>query len=347
MKAMVLREFGQRLRLEDVKVPKVGPKDALVKVAVCAIARLDNWTRMGVMTPIWHVKLPLILGHQIAGEIAEVGQEVTNIKPGDRAIVHALITCETCKYCRTMMESHCPQHTHIGVETDGGLAEFVKVPASNAIKIPDDMTFEAASMIPANIGCSWHILSRRAQLKPLEDVLVIGAGGGIGIHLIQLAKSLGAKRTIGVDVSEEALKKLKELGVDHGILSTGRKVTFDKEVIEITGGRGVDVAVEFACTAETLEATVRSMATGGRMVIVGVHRGSGFTLNPAAVLLKELVVTGSRALSRIETVEAVELLHRSMVKPVVTARFPLEEANEALELNMSNKVVGRSVISIQ
>lgn len=346
MKAMVLREFGQRLKLEDVKVPQVGPKDALVKVRVCAVGRLDNWTKMGVMTPVWNVKLPLILGHQIAGEVVEVGKEVASARPGDRAIVHALVTCETCKYCRSVMESHCLQHTHIGVEMDGGFAEYVRVPASNVIKIPGDMSFEAASMIPASIGVSWHILNRRAQLRPLDDVLVIGAGGGVGIHLIQLAKSLGARRTIGVTHSEGAIGKLKEMGVDHVLFSATERVNFDKEVMEITEGRGVDVAVEIPCLTETLEATVRSMATHGRMVIIGVHRGSGFTLNPAAVLFKELTVTGSRALSRVETAEAVGLLHRGLVKPVITARFPLEGANEALELDMANKIVGRSVLTI-
>ena len=226
MKAMVLHEFGQKLKLEDVEVPEVGSKDALVKVAVCAVARLDNWAKSGIIASVLHVPLPLILGHQIAGEVAEVGEEVTKARPGDRVIVHPIITCESCHYCRTMMEPHCAQHAHIGVQTNGGFAEYIKVPASNLIKIPDDMTFEDASMIPACVTVALHVLNKRAQMKPLDDVLVIGAGGGQGIHLIQLAKSLGAGRTIGVDVSEEEIEKLKKVGADYALLSAEGKVTF-------------------------------------------------------------------------------------------------------------------------
>jgi propanol-preferring alcohol dehydrogenase len=344
MKAMVLREFGGWLKREDVPIPKWGPRDALVKIQACAVGRLDNWVRLGYMNEAWNVRLPIIPGHQVSGEVVEVGIEGEGVKVGDRVVVHVLITCEKCGFCRSLREPHCAAHTHIGGQCDGGLAEYIKMPASNLIKIPDDMTFEDATMVPVNIGTSWHILQRRAKLKPLEEVLVIGAGGGVGIHLIQLAKSMGAKQTIAVDVSENALTKLRELGVDHTVLSKPGRVTFDSSVKEITGGRGVDVAVEFVCLAETLEATLRSLAIGGRMVIVGVHRGAGFLVDPRQVLRREATITGSRALSRSEVAEAVEILRRGMVKPVITGRYPLEEANHVLELDMANKIIGRAVI---
>jgi D-arabinose 1-dehydrogenase-like Zn-dependent alcohol dehydrogenase len=175
LKAMVLHEYGQKLKLENVPTPEVGPNEALVKIAACAIGRLDNWAKLGYMgrgNDSWQkVRLPMILGHQIAGEVVETGVGCVGIQRGDRVVIDAIITCGKCSYCIKMMEPHCAQHTHIGVQADGGFAEYIKVPGGNAIKIPDSISFENATMIPANIGCSWHMLHARGKLKPLESVL--------------------------------------------------------------------------------------------------------------------------------------------------------------------------------
>lgn len=145
-------------------------------------------------------------------------------------------------------------------------------------------------------------------------------------------------------MSPEVREPLKELGVDHVILTNSGKEDFDREVLEITEGRGVDVAVDFVSLAETLESAVRCLAPSGRMVTVGVHRGKGFTLDPKTVLRKELTITGSRALSRMEVKDGVGILTRGMVKPILTGSYPLEKANEVMEMDMDNKIVGRAVL---
>ena len=344
MKAMVLHEFGKALSLRDVAIPKVGPDEALVKVAVCAPDRFDTRIKAGG-TP--GVQLPLILGHEIAGEVVEVGREVTNVKPGERVIIYTYFTCGFCRFCKIGRESLCTSFRGIiGVHFDGGYAEYVKATAQNLLRIPDGMAYEDAAMATNCVITSYHALKRRGQLEPVDDVLIVGGGGGVGIHGVQVAKALGARRVIAVDVFEDKLEKAKSVGADHVILNTGRD-PFDEEVMRFTGGRGVDVAIELVGLDETLEATYRSMATAGRMVIIAGYAGPGFTVHPRKLQGQEVILTGSRAASRFELADSLELVRLGRVKPVVTARFPLEETDRALELELANKIVGRAVIAMQ
>jgi D-arabinose 1-dehydrogenase-like Zn-dependent alcohol dehydrogenase len=345
MKAMVLHGIGQSLKFEDVEVKKIGHNDALVKVAICAADGLDYWVQSGSF-PI--PRLPLILGHEIAGEVAEVGEDVTQAKPGDRVIIYHHYTCGLCRYCKSSRESLCTNMGGIvGVHSDGGYAEYIKVPARNLIPIPGGLSLEDAVMATNCVVTSFHALKKRAQIEPFDDVLIVGAGGGVGIHCIQVAKALGANLVIGVDTSEEKLEKAKTLGADHIILYR-KGEAFDEKVMRLTDGRGVDVAIELAAQPDTLVSTYRSMATAGRMVIVGSHFGGGFKLEDLMRLMgREITITGSRACSRLEMASALEFLRLGKVKPVVAARFPLERANDALEMIRTQKAVGRPLLTIQ
>ena len=343
MKAMVLHEFGQDLKLEDVEIPKISPNEALVKIAVCACDRLDTTIKSGRSQ---NIKLPIILGHEIAGEVVEVGAEVTNVNPGDRVVVYTFFTCGECKWCRTGRENICANFRGIiGMHFDGGYAEYVKATSRNLVKIPDGMSFEDASMATNCVVTSVHVLKSRAHLEPLDDVRVVGGGGGVGIHCVQVAKAFGARNVIAVDVFEDKLERAKSVGADYTILSNKGK-SFEKEVMDITEGRGVDVVVELAGLTETIEAATRTLAFGGRMVIPAVNFGPGFTMDTAILRHKEAIVTGSKGACKFELVDSLELLRLGKVKPVVSAQFPLEEANHALKLDIENKVTGRAILTM-
>jgi D-arabinose 1-dehydrogenase-like Zn-dependent alcohol dehydrogenase len=342
MKAMLLHRVGQRLEIGDVQVPEIGPNDALVKVEVCAADLLDFWVQSGAFPA---PRLPLILGHEIAGEVVEVGTETTNAKPGDRVVLYHHLTCGMCRFCKSGRESLCTNMGGIvGVVCDGGYAEYIKIPSRNLVAIPGNLSFEDASIATNCVVTSLHCLRERAQIEPLDDVLIVGAGGGVGIHCIQAAKALGANLVIGIDTTEEKLEKVRSVGADHVILYR-KGEAFEKEVLKITANRGVDVAIEFAAKSDTLASTYRSMATAGRMVILGLHVGNGFTLkDPNQAMMREITVTGSRAGTRRELAFALEFLRLGKVKPVIAARFSLEEANDALEMIRTYTAIGRPLL---
>lgn len=346
MRAMVLHEFGGSLKLEDVPIPKIGRHDVLIKNKACGvgltISHIKDRPRVGA-------KIPLILGHEVAGEVTEVGEDVQNIEVGDHATVYFYMSCGTCKWCRVGREPLCEKlRGHIGVHTGldwgGGYAEYMKVPAENVFKLPKEVPFEEACIVADAIATPLHVVRERAKVRPLEVVVVVGAGGGVGIHVVQMAKLFGG-RVIGVDILKEKLDKVKEVGGDE-VINVKDAPEFDEEVKRLTDGRGADVVIDFVCREETIEAGFRSLATSGRQVILAVHPGVIIKIPPEPFIRGELILTGSRYASKQDFVESIEIMRRGLVKPIVTKTFPLEEANRVHEMLENKEIVGRAVLLI-
>jgi len=339
VKAMVLHEWGGTLNLEEVPIPKVGPEEALIKVRACGIGLTLKWIRAGNLGG----SVPRIIGHEIAGEVVEIGSQVTNVKVGERVCVYFYLTCGICEFCRKNRETLCRNFRgYVGTVIDGGYAEYVKLPEENLFHIPDQISFEEASIIPDAIGTPLHALRERAQVKPLDNVMVVGAGGGVGIHAVQIARLCGG-RVIAVDISELKLEKTKELGADAVI--NGAEKDFAEEARRLTEGKGVDAIIDFVCTADTAEKGFRSLNTGGRLVFMAAGGpGAAFTASPRSFFNKELVVTGGRCCTKQELTETIEIVKQGRIKSVVTQTFSLEEAELAHRLIDENKIVGRAVM---
>jgi NADPH:quinone reductase-like Zn-dependent oxidoreductase len=208
MKAIVYAAHGgpEVLQYKDVPEPQIGPYEVLVRVHACALNHLDVWLRMGL--PGLRVPLPHIPGSDIAGEVARVGDKVTNVKVGERVLMQPGISCGQCDKCLCGQDSMCAAYTLFGQGVDGGCAEFVKSPALNCVPIPEKLSFEEAAAFPLVSLTAWHMLIGRAQLKPAETVLVLGAGSGVGSAAIQIAKATGA-RVIATAGSEAKLEKAR------------------------------------------------------------------------------------------------------------------------------------------
>ena len=193
MKAIRFRQHGgpEVLKYEDAPDPKIAPDEVLVKIKACALNHLDLWLRKGVRS--WQLRLPHIVGSDISGEVAEVGSLVSSSKVGDRVLLNPGLCCGQCEACSKGLDSACRGYTLFGVMVDGGYAEYVKAPQTNVIPIPGDLSFDEAAAVPLVFTTAWHMLFKRAQLKPGEDVLVIGAGSGVGSAAIQIAKLAGAR----------------------------------------------------------------------------------------------------------------------------------------------------------
>jgi propanol-preferring alcohol dehydrogenase len=337
---LLLKELGGPLSLEDVPVPQPGPGEVLVRVRACGLGLTLVWNRNGRGGTSG--KLPRIIGHEIAGDITQVGDFVSGFKSGDRVNVYYYLTCGNCRWCDRGRDDLCDNLAGtVGRQIDGGLAEYVKLPARNLCPIPPEMSYIDAAVTADAVATPVHVLRERAQLKAPETVLIVGAGGGVGIHMVQMAKILGV-RVIAVDITAEKLALARENGADEVINS--REVSFDKAASQITRGRGADVVVEMVGLPETLEKSLGSLGKAGRLVWVGAYDNDAILALSHRSLSGEIVLTGSRYCARSELAEAVELVARGRIRPAVTKICQLEEADSVLRSIERMELAGRACV---
>jgi len=336
MRAMVLPQWGAPLRMEEVPTPRPGRGEALIRVRACAPDQFDVTIRAGRAGG----SLPLILGHEIAGEVADLGPEAGAFRVGDRVIVFPYLTCGACRFCLVGRDTLCLAFRgYIGVHAPGGYAEYVAVPVANLCRIPPEIPFPEATALVSPIPTPLKALRDRAQLRPLEDVLIVGAAGGVGIHAVQIARALGA-RVLGVDLGEAKMAAALEAGAEAVI--DGARGPFDQEVRRLTDGKGADVVLEYVGTPATLSASYASLSRAGRLVVQAFQPGTVFACDPTRFVNDEIVVTGSRYINRRDLQDAVELVRRRLVRPMVGQTFPLDEAETVLGLLARNELTGRA-----
>jgi alcohol dehydrogenase, propanol-preferring len=341
---MVLHAVGMPFELEERPIPRPAPDEALIKIRACGAGLTVHHAKVGTSP----ATLPVIMGHEIAGEVVEVGASVESVSVGERVTPHFYLFCGRCRYCTTMREPLCENtRGYIGRQRDGGYAEYVVLPARNLIKIPADLPYdihpEQVAVICDAIATPYKV-TRRARIRPLEDVLVIGAAGGVGIHMVQLARFAGG-RVLAADRGEAKLAAAKEAGAHECIDALVGPL--DAQARKLTDGRGVDVVVDFVASPETLSAGLAALAPGGRLAILGVHRDSRFNVDPLWMLSGEREVIGSRYVTRQEIVDSLELVRRGHIRPIVTRTFALEEAEQAHELLAQGAMIGRAALLIQ
>ncbi|MCS7157352.1 MAG: zinc-binding dehydrogenase [Blastocatellia bacterium] len=326
MKAVRFHAHGDVdvLRYEDVPEPQIGPTEVLVRVRACALNHLDLWLRRGL--PGRSIPLPRIVGSDIAGEIAEVGSAVTRVTVGQRVLISPGLSCGQCPACLDGRDNFCPDYEVIGSNrSDGGYAEYVKVPEVNIVPIPDHISFEEAAAFPLVFLTAWHMLVTRAGVRPGETVLVIAAGSGVGMAAIQIAKLFGA-RVLATAGTEAKLEKAKALGADEVINHSTQDLL--QEVKRLTERRGVDIVIEHVGTA-VFEKCVLSLVPGGRLVTCGVTSGYQTQLDIRYLFSRQLSLLGSFMGSKGELLEAFTFFVQGRLKPVIDRVFPLEEAAAA------------------
>jgi len=345
MKAMVLRELGAPLRLETVPVPKIGPNDVLLRVRATGVG-----LTVVIMTavPGRVTSFPRIPGHEVAGQVAEVGSEVSHVKVGDRVTCHFYLTCGTCRFCRSGRETLCTAFRgYVGMACDGAYAEYMAIPARNVTPIPFGVSDLDAAIAADAICTPYHACRAEARIGPGDSVLIVGAGGGVGIHGVQMAKLCGGW-VLAADITDDKLAAAKECGADA--LIDVRRGDLAGQVQKLTDGRGVDAAIDVVASRETLEACVASLARAGRLVIIGSRPravfgvDSSFTVDPTRMLHSMLEIHGSRYVTLAEIQQTLELLRQGRIRAIVSRTFPLEEAEEAHELLRKNALVGRAAL---
>ncbi len=338
MKALVVKEFGGPLILEETPAPVPGPDEVQIQVKACAVDQFDLTIRDGKFPT---AKVPIVLGHEIAGVVTQVSANVTHVALGDRVTSTLYLTCGRCRYCLTGRETICADFRgYVGIHTPGAYAEYTTVPAANLVKLPEHVSFAEGSVIANAIGTPYHALTKRAKLLPGERVIITGAGGGVGVHAVQLARLMGAF-VMAVDIGADKLALARDLGAD--VTFDASNGDFSTAAREWTKGEGTDVVLELVGTA-TFEASLKSLARAGRMVIVGSHTGTVLSASPQAMIANEWEILGSRNVGKRELVEVVSLVAAGRVRPIVTGTYPLEQA-EMLHRRLRNQeIVGRVVL---
>lgn len=339
MKAAILKEHSKPLVIEEIAKPKPGPKEVLIKVRACGICGTDVKTCAGKKTDI---KLPLVMGHEIAGEVAEIGADVAGIRVGDRGVVHFYITCGKCVFCRSNRETICEHPLgRFGFNVDGGLAEYVAAPVRNFIPIPGSLPFTSAAIVCDAIATNYRGLSK-AAIQADDYVLVMGLGG-LGIHGVQIARALGAN-VIGVDIDPAKLDLARQLGFRR-LVRFKETGGFVEEVVKAADGNRISAILETVSIPATVDADLKILRNGGQLVFAG-YTNTPLNIPPYALVLNELSFHGTRASSRNDVRAVLSMLEKSEIVSVVTRTYPLEEVNCALEDLRLGKCTGRQVIAI-
>ncbi|MBI3059892.1 MAG: zinc-binding dehydrogenase [Deltaproteobacteria bacterium] len=343
MKAVRIHEHGgvDKLRYEEVQEPKLSsPTEAIVQLKTAALNRIDLWNREGLTG--MDIALPHILGADGAGIVAEVGEQVHNVKKGDAVCLYPPSGCGQCEYCFTDREFMCIRLRALGERLQGTYAEYVKLPAANCFPIPPGLSFEEAAAFPLVFLTVWRMLVTNAELKPGEHVLILGIGGGVATAALQIARHMGAHIFV-TSSSDEKLELANNWGADHGI--NYLRSDFAKEVRALTGKRGVDVVVD-CVGGESWVKSLAALAKGGRLATCGATAGANPQTDIRRIFWNHLKIFGSTLGSREEFRQLLAFMQVSKVRPIVDQIFSLKDVAAAQRRLEEGKQFGKIVLQI-
>jgi NADPH:quinone reductase-like Zn-dependent oxidoreductase len=321
----------------DLPVPELADDEVLVQVKACALNHLDLWMRQGLP---FKIPMPHISGCDVTGVVAKLGRSVTGFREGQRVMISPAWRCGHCEWCTSGEDSMCSEFKILGLQVQGGLAEFTKARAVDLIPISEAWSFAEWAAIPLVFLTAWHMLFRRVGLKPGDDVLVQAAGSGVGSAAIQIAKLAGA-RVFATAGSDAKLKLAQELGADYAI--NYMKTNFADEVMTLTGKRGVDIVFEHIGESVWKD-SMRCMARNGRLVTCGATSGPQVNFDLRFFFMRQLTVTGAYMGSRDELLQVVKLVERRALRPVVDTVMPLGETREAQRRMANREQFGKIVL---
>ena len=341
MKAARIHQHGgpEMLLYEDIPEPRLKANEVLLRVRACALNHLDLFVRAGI--PGMKIAMPHILGSDIAGEVAAVGELCERVQPGWRVLLSPGTSCRQCEQCLSGNDNFCRKYTLFGYGRDGGNTELMAVPEYTVIPIPSDLSFEEAAAVPLVFLTAWHMLMARARLQPGEDVLVLAASSGVGSAAIQIAKMFQC-RVIATAGGEAKLQRTRELGADLALDHYRQDIS--AEVKRFTGKRGVDVVFEHVGVA-TWPKSLESLAPGGRLVTCGATTGYDARLDLRFLFSKQWSLLGSFMGSMGELHQVLKFVFRKQLKPVIDRVYPLSEIRAAHERLENKEQFGKVVVT--
>ncbi|WP_437882370.1 alcohol dehydrogenase catalytic domain-containing protein [Pseudomonas sp. LRF_L74] len=338
MKAIVLKNFGgpEQLQVEERPDPRPKAGEVLVKIHAAGICHHDLMHRAGRLPG---APVGVVLGHEVAGEVVELGEGHSHLRPGDRVVVYQRRFCGTCRDCVRGRQDLCRALGLPSIDTEGAYAEYLCVPAASAVVIPEGLDYSLAALACCPIATSVRALSLTA-LQAGERVLINGASGGLGAHQIQIARALGA-HVIAITGSADKADFLRELGA-HAVIVSGEQ-GYSGEVWKYTGKQGVDVAMENL--GHTLPDTLRAMSMGGRVVVLGNVESRDVSIAPGLLIGRRIFVQGSGSATLEDLRRALAMIAAGQVRPLIDRVLPFTEVSRAHALLEARQVNGRIVMS--
>lgn len=352
MKAARIIKPKDSLQVQDLDIPKATGSQVVVKVRSSGVCHSDIHLWEGGYEGIEGqflkasdrgVTYPLTPGHEIAGIIESLGEEAEKeaIDKNDKVIVYPWIGEGLCPACRVGEENLCDKPRSLGVYTEGGYAEYVLVPSYKYLVKIGDLDTDVASTLSCSALTAYGAV-KNAKLKPNDNVVIVGAGGGLGLMAIQLAKAVTGARIIALDLDQEKLKVAKENGADE--IVSPKEGDPAKRVMEITENLGADAIIDFVNASKTVETDMKMLRRRGRAVLVGLFGGE-LKLSLVSMPTRAYRLIGSYTGSLSDLIELVSLAKRGVIEPVVSHRFKLSQATEALQMLKDGKILGRGVIN--
>ncbi len=337
MKAIRYHGPGQPLRLEDIPQPSPGPGEVLVRVKAAGICHTDLHFLSGLLNLGVN---PMTLGHEVAGVVESVGIDVDKAILGARVIVYYYQGCGKCRFCLVGEENLCEKLVaEQGFITDGGFAEYIKVPARNVVPLPDQITFEMAAPIGCSVTTAVHA-SHLVNIHRGDNVVVYGVGG-VGFGIIQLARLSGAN-VIAIGRTQAKLDKAKELGAGHIINALDENVP--ERLREITGGKGANIIFELVGTRETMDNSIKMIAKRGDLIFVGYSPDS-LVVHPISLVITEARISGSVGNTLSELQEAVQLVADGKIKTVIDRVIKLEDFQNGIDALQEGEPIGRVILN--
>jgi len=340
MKAVVFEQHGSPEVLEYKEVPDPRPArgEVLIEVKATSINHIDIFLRRGM--PGIKAALPKIVGSDAAGIIREVGADVSGLKTGQRVTINPGISCGHCEFCAAGYGSQCVSYAMVGENRDGAYAELVAVPAHIVLPIPGTLSFEEAAAAPLVFLTAWSMMVTKGNIRPGEDVLILGAGAGVGTAAIQIARMAGC-RVFATASTDEKLERARQLGAD--VLINYKSEEFDKKIRELTNKRGVDVVVDYI-GADTWVRSLRSARRGGRVLTCGATTGFAPQTDLRQIFFRQVHVIGSTMGSHRDFLDVMNCVFRGQLRPVIDRVLPLSEARKGHELIEARSVFGKVVL---
>ncbi len=325
MKAALFYGPHRPLELEERPIPRAGPGEIVIKVAACGLCHTDlHYIDHDVPT---FAKPPLVLGHEASGIVSEVGAGVEEWHAGDRVLIPAVLSCGRCEACRRGRENICERGVMLGNHVDGAYAEYLRVPAKDALTLPMDLPLEEACLIADAVSTPYHAVVNRGEVRPGERVAVFGCGG-VGINVVQIASAIGAD-VWAVDLKPERLAFAQEFGAAH-VVDAGSAPEPGKAIRRETGG--VDVAFEAIGSPATIRQALESLRRGGRLIIVGFSMES-VELPAGKIMFQELEIRGSLGCRPVDYPRIIELARTGKIRvaQLVTNRVSLAQINSGFD----------------
>jgi NADPH:quinone reductase-like Zn-dependent oxidoreductase len=325
MKAILFHDHGgpEVLQISDFPTPEPGPGQVLVRLRAAALNRVDVFVRNG--WPGLSLDLPHINGADGAGEVAVLGEGVSDLKVGDPVVINANLGCGECEFCLKGQDNLCRNWHLLGETVRGTYAEFVALPRRQLYQLPEGFDFHVAAAAALVYQTAWHSLIKRGGLQKGESVVVVGAGGGVNTASIEIAKYMGA-RVIVVGSNQEKLQKASTLGADE-LVDRSQQPDWSKAVFLSTGKRGADIVVDNVGT--TFPMSMRCLRKGGRLLTVGNSGGPKFEIDNRFIFAKHLSILGSTMSTLADFHEVMDLVVQGKLHPVIDSTYPLEEAATA------------------